>query len=189
MDEIRKYWHECPVQETEDYEYIVNPITDQIPACKPQVLEKTCDALVEMGDFEKADIILGEEDRGGILIPFVAKKTGLPFSIAKWYPSNLEGEHQAQFRNGYTDGSLYINGISEGVKVVIVDDLVSTGGTLENLIKSVNEIGAEVVEAVTICEKPEFGGIEKVEEETGIRPKSGFQIVIEDGKSRVVGFE
>lgn len=189
MDEIKEYWHNCPVQETGDYEYILNPITDQIPACEPDLIDDVCQTLAEMGDFEEADVILGEEDRGGILIPIVAKETGLPFSIAKWYPSELEGEHEAEFRNGYTEGSLYINGISEGDRVAIVDDLVSTGGTLENLIKSVRNIDAEVVEVITICEKPEFGGIEKVEEETGIKPKTGFQVIIEDGKTQVVGFE
>lgn len=189
MEEIKRQWHNCPVQDTGDYKYIVTPITDQIPACEPELLEKTCSFLAELGSFEEADIILGEEDRGGILIPLVAKKTDTPFSIAKWYPSDVEGEHEAKFRNGYTEGSLFINGISEGDKVVIVDDLISTGGTLVNLIKSVEEIGAKITDVVTICEKPEFGGAEQVEEKTGIRPKTGFKVLVEDGKAKVKGLE
>lgn len=189
MDEVKKSWHNCPTQDTGEYEYIINPLTDQIPACDPVLLEKSCKYLEDMVDFSEADVILGEEDRGGILIPFVARNTETPFSIAKWYPSGLEGEHKAEFKNGYTEGSLYINGVSEGDKVVIVDDLISTGGTLINLIKSVRAIGAEVLDVVTICEKHNFGGAEKVEEETGLRPKTGFQVEIRDGKAKVLGLD
>jgi adenine/guanine phosphoribosyltransferase-like PRPP-binding protein len=142
-----------------------------------------------MTEFEKADKILGEEDRGGILIPHISTKTGTPFSLAKWYPSELEGEYSADFRNGYAEGSLYVNGIEEGDKVIIVDDLISTGSTLINLVKVIEDIGAEVIDIVTICEKPQFGGADKVEEETGIKPTVGFEVLVKDRKSVVPALE
>jgi adenine phosphoribosyltransferase len=186
---LKESWHGQPIQETEDYIYIVNPLTDQTPACSPELIQKATEFLSSEGNFEEADKILGEEDRGGILIPHVSTETETPFSLAKWYPSELEGEHSADFRNGYADGFLYVNGIEDGDKVVIVDDLISTGSTLVNLVEVVEKIGAEVIDIVTICEKPQFGGAEKVEEETGIMPKVGFEVIVRDGKSVVPDLE
>ncbi|MFB6203827.1 MAG: phosphoribosyltransferase family protein [Candidatus Nanohaloarchaea archaeon] len=187
LEKVKESWKDQPVQETGEYEYVVNPLTDQIPACSPELFESACDFLIQEGGFEEADVILGEEDRGGILVSHISVRTGVPFSLAKFYPSELEGEHDTGMSNGYTEGSIYVNGIEPGDRVIIVEDLVSTGSTLVNLVEILRDIGAEIVDIVTICQKPQFGGIEKVKEETGLEPKTGFSVVVEENETRIRG--
>lgn len=179
-------WHDRPTQSSGEYEYVLNPLTDQSPACPPELLRAACEWLEAQTTYD-ADVLLGEEDRGGILVSHLATLTGTPFVLAKWYPSGLTGEHEMPFRNGYADGSLFINGIDAGDRVTIVDDIISTGATMIGMIEAVRAIGAEIEDVVVLCEKPSFGGVERVTEETGVDITAGFEVVVEDGRSRVVG--
>ncbi|TVT84917.1 hypothetical protein [Pseudomonas sp. H3(2019)] len=56
--------------------------------------------------------------------------SGLPFGIARWYPSGLEGQVKVGFDCEYISGELYLNGVEPGDRVIMVDDLISTGGSL-----------------------------------------------------------
>lgn len=182
-------WHDCPVQSSDGYEYVLNPLTDQSPACPPELLTAACEWLAEQVSYDDVDVILGEEDRGGILISHLASLTGTPFVLAKWYPSELGGEHEMPFRNGYAEGSLFINGVDAGDTVAIVDDIISTGETMRTMIETVQDIGASIEHIVALCEKPGFGGAAAVQEATGADIRTGFEVVVEDGRSRVVGHE
>ncbi len=185
-DILLEAWDGQPVKATDGYEYVVNPLTDQSPACDPELLEAACEWLAANAEFESADLILGEEDRGGILVSHLATLTRTPFALAKWYPSSVAGEHEVGMQNGYADGSLFINGVEPGDEVVIVDDMVSTGATMIALIKAMQDIGANVREAVVLCEKPDFGGVAQVAEETGVDVAAGFRVHVDDGQSTVV---
>lgn len=180
-------WHDRPIRSNGEYDYVLNPLTDQAPACPPELLSAAGTWLQGQAEYTDVDVLLGEEDRGGILTSHLATMTGTPFVLAKWYPSSMAGEQVVPFRNGYTDGSLFINGVKEGDQVTIIDDVISTGATMIGLIEAVQELGATVEDVVVLCEKPRFGGAEQVEEATGVAVTAGFQVVVEDGRSRVVG--
>ena len=131
--------------------------------------------------------MVGEEDKGGVLLAAVSMLSGLPFGIARWYPSGLEGQVQVNFDCEYTSGSIYLNGVEKGDKVYIVDDLVSTGGTLIGLVEAIRHAGAEVLGIVCVAEKVNYGGAERVRQATGIPVKSLVQIDISGAQSAVVG--
>ena len=50
----------------------------------------------------------------------------------------------------------------KGEKVILVDDLIATGGTAEGAIKLLRQVGAEVVAACFIIDLPELGGADKI---------------------------
>ncbi|HEX8827479.1 MAG TPA: phosphoribosyltransferase family protein, partial [Xanthobacteraceae bacterium] len=50
----------------------------------------------------------------------------------------------------------------KGERVVVVDDLVATGGTAEAAVKLLKQIGAEVLAACFVIDLPELGGAEKI---------------------------
>ena len=50
-----------------------------------------------------------------------------------------------------------------GEKVILVDDLIATGGTAEGAVKLLQSIGAEVVAACFVIDLPELGGAKKIE--------------------------
>ncbi|MHA1969944.1 MAG: adenine phosphoribosyltransferase, partial [Candidatus Hodarchaeales archaeon] len=126
-----------------NYKFILNPLTEQVPATTSELLEAAAKALVEKMEGKKYDKIITEEDKGGILVAAVSLLSGLPFGMARWYPNQLASQISSIFSCEYIDkGTLYICGIESGDRVCIIDDIISTGGTIIGMIKAMQEIGA-----------------------------------------------
>jgi len=75
--------------------------------------------------------------------------------IARKRAYGLPGEIAVDQETGYSKGTIYLNDIHEGERVFVVDDVVSTGGTLEALLKAVEWAGATVADVVVVFEKNE----------------------------------
>lgn len=166
--------------------FLINPLTEQIPATSAQLLQDSTDWLVEVGDFEAANKIVGEEDKGAILVASTSLKTGLPFGMARWYPSGLAGQVPVAFEMEYASGNLYLNGVSDGDQVIIVDDMISTGGTLLALIKAIHSVPAEIVDIICVAEKVDYSGVRRVMDETGLHVKTLLRVTVAGKRSRIV---
>ena len=169
-----------------DFNFLINPLTEQIPATTAELLRAATEWLVEVGDFEKATKIAGEEDKGAILVASTALVTGLPFGMARWYPSGLEGQVGVDFEMEYASGSLFLNGIEKGDKVIIVDDMVSTGGTMLAMIESVEKAEATIVDIVCVAEKVEYRGVDRIKVETGYPVKTLLKVSVSGDRSKVL---
>ncbi|RLF38151.1 MAG: adenine phosphoribosyltransferase, partial [Thermoplasmata archaeon] len=66
-------------------------------------------------------------------------------------------EISVQQVTGYSESTLFINGLKEGEKVVIVDDVISTGGTIKAVLESLMKMGIEVRAVITAIEKGSGG--------------------------------
>jgi adenine phosphoribosyltransferase len=166
----------------------VNEFTDQSPALRPEVLREARDRLCALGMFT-ADKILVEEDKGAILGSAVALHKGLPLAVARWYTYDLTESISVPIESEYFTGKLYVNGVSAGDRVVIVDDTISTGGTLAALIRAVEAAGAKVVEVLVAVEKVESGGADRIQREFGLPVRSVIKIAVDPDTRRafVVG--
>lgn len=105
---------------------------------------------------------------------------GIPYSVVRKKRYGLPGEVAVSQVTGYSKGQMYVNGIGAGDKVVIVDDVVSTGGTLLAVIKALRHIGAEIVDVIVAVEKGE--GKAKLEMELGLRIKSLVKVEVREGR-------
>ena len=141
---------------------------------------------MDSGDFSIANKIVGEEDKGAILVAGVSLTTGLPFGMARWYPAGLEGQISVDFEMEYTSGKLFLNGVEAGDKVVIVDDMISTGGTMLALIEAVKLAGAEIVDIVCVVEKVDYGGVQRIVNQTGIQIKTLVKVSVSGERSKVL---
>ncbi len=56
---------------------------------------------------------------------------------------------------GYSKGELFINGLSNSDRLVIIDDVISTGGTLKAVWTAVKSVGADIVDTVVVIERGE----------------------------------
>jgi len=63
---------------------------------------------------------------------------------------------------GTDEMEIHVDAIRPGEKVILVDDLIATGGTAEGAVKLLRQIGAEVVAACFIIDLPELGGAAKL---------------------------
>lgn len=183
---VRESFDRKPCIPMGEYRFLINPLTEQVPATSAELLQAAAEWLVAAGDFTGATKIAGEEDKGAILVAAVALKTGLPFGMARWYPSGIDGQVSVDFTMEYTKGQLFLNGIEAGDQVIIVDDMVSTGGTMVALIQAIRQTGAEILDIVCVGEKPAYGGVVRIFRETGLRVKTLVQIDVDGEYSRVI---
>lgn len=178
-----------PLLPVGDFKFLINPLTEQIPATTAELLQATTKWLVEVGNFQAATKIAGEEDKGAILVASTALETGLPFGMARWYPSGLEGQVGVDFKMEYASGQLFLNGIEQGDQVIIVDDMISTGGTMLALIEAVEKADATIVDIICVAEKIEYRGVKRIREETGYPVKTLLQISVSGERSKVIKTE
>jgi adenine/guanine phosphoribosyltransferase-like PRPP-binding protein len=168
--------------------FIVNPLTEQIPATSTKLLRCACEEILKAAnkDFDK---VVGEEDKGGIIVAGVALAANKPFGMVRWYPSGLAGQVKMPFTSEYVDGHLYLNGIDAGDRVLVVDDMISTGGTMIGLIRALEKAEAEITDIVSVGEKVNYHGVDLIKEKTGYIPKTLIKIDISGKRSRVINID
>ena len=188
MDYIKDAFNNCDVVSLKGGRYCVNTLTDHVPATDSKLLSQIIDEAVAILDPVKNnyDIILGEEDRGGYIAALVAFHLSIPFTLVKWNPGGLEGDIAVNFRNLYTDGKMYVNSVKKGDRVLIVEDIIDTGGTLSALYELINARGAKVKNIFTVAAKEDYEGLKKVTELTGITPDYLVSFNTKGGKSNVI---
>lgn len=183
---LRDAFDDRPLVEINGRKFVINPLTEQVPATPAELLMAAAWQIAAAGDFGAACTIAGEEDKGGILVAAVSMVTGLPFGLARWYPSGLQGQVSVEFASEYSDGRIYLNGILPGDEVVIVDDLISTGGTMIALIQAIEQTGARIRDIVCVAEKVEYEGRQRVKDATGHDMKCLLQLSVSGSRCKVL---
>ena len=136
-----------------DYPYFIHPISDGIPRMEAKVLRATRDLIIDMVDWSEIDIVVSVEAMGLPLLAAVGEATGKPTVVIRKRPYGMEGEVRVDVSTGYSTSTAYINDIKPGERVLVVDDVISTGGTLEPLLEALEEIGAILKGVVIAIEK------------------------------------
>ena len=143
----------APVIWKGEYPYFIHPITDGVPRLNPNVLEAITDLAVDSIEWNNVDLILGIEAMGLPLVAPVSIKTKIPMVVARKRQYELEGEITINQATGYSKGSMYLNDLKEGERVAIIDDVLSTGGTIKSVIEGVISSGAKVTNVLIVVEK------------------------------------
>lgn len=155
MDQLKASLQNAPVIWKGDYPYFIHPVTDGVPRMDPRVLHAITELAVERIDWDNIDVILGIEAMGLPLTAPLSMATGIPLVIARKRSYGLDGEVEIDQSTGYSKGAMYLNDLHEGERIAIVDDVLSTGGTLEAVIEGVSRSGAKVTEIMAVVEKGE----------------------------------
>ncbi len=106
----------------------------------------------------KPDLIIGPEARGFVIGSPVAYELGVGFAMARKH-GKLPGEVLAEdydLEYGKATIELPAFALKKGQRVVLIDDLLATGGTLQALVNLVEKEGAKVVGIITVIELEEF---------------------------------
>ncbi len=120
-------------------------------------------ALVEDIDF---DVVVGAESRGFVFGSTIAYNLHKPFVLArkkgKLPYKTVSREYGLEYGKSILE--MHIDSIKPGQKVVLVDDLVATGGTIEAAAKLVEELGGEVVKIIFLMELKGLKGRERLKD-------------------------
>lgn len=168
-----------------DYPYFIHPISDGIPRMDADVLRATRDLIVSSIDWSEVDLIVTVEAMGLPLLAAVGDATGKPTVVIRKRSYGMEGEVKVDVATGYSQSIVYINDIKPGERIVIVDDVISTGGTLEPLLEQLESMGVILHDVVVAIEKGE--GRERLNRERPDWPvRSLVRIDIIDGKVEII---
>jgi adenine phosphoribosyltransferase len=83
----------------------------------------------------------------------LALALGIPYGIIRKRKYGLPGEQVAYAETGYGEAALHINDVSPADKVLVVDDVLSTGGTLGSILATLQHVGVTVVGALVAIDK------------------------------------
>ncbi|KAI4490692.1 hypothetical protein M0804_003636 [Polistes exclamans] len=122
------------------------------------------DLLVEHVLFLEVDLIVGLDSRGFLLGPMICTEIDKPF-IPIRKKGKLPGKVARQNFNleyGEATFELQVESIKEGTRVLIIDDLLATGGSMGAAIKLLKSLNAEVVECLVVMELTELKAREKL---------------------------
>ena len=182
LEELLKTLKESPIIKKGDYNYFVHPVTDGIPEMKPEILKEIVAILKEKVSLN-VDKIVCVEAMGIHLATALSLETDIPFVVIRKREYGLDGEIPVFQKTGYSEQNLYINSLNRGEKVLLIDDVVSTGGTMIATLKALKNMGVEITEAIAIVEKGE--GKKIVEHETGISILTLVKLDVVDGKVHI----
>lgn len=130
----------------------------------PEGLQLAIDQMQEKLKDVDFDVVVGAESRGflfGMPIAYNMKKAFVPVRKKGKLPAETISESY-NLEYGQATLEIHKDAIKPGQKVVIIDDLIATGGTLEAIIKLVERLGGEVARICCLIDLPELGGKEKI---------------------------
>jgi len=179
LEKLVKSLVEAPVVKKGDYDYFVHPVTDGIPLVEAEILQEVAEAVSKCANL-KVDKMVCVEAMGIHLATAISLETGIPFVVVRKRFYGLEGEVAVHQTTGYSEGELYINGLQKGDRVFLVDDVVSTGGTMTAVLNALKRMDVEIVDVMAIIEKGD--GKKNVEKSTGIQVKSLVRANVKEGK-------
>ena len=125
---------------------------------------RTVDEMAKPWMDAKIGKVAGIEARGFILGGAVAHQVAAGF-----IPIRKKGKlpHKRvtiaySLEYGLDEMEVHEDAVTKGERVILVDDLVATGGTAEGAVKLLRQLGAEVLAACFVIDLPELGGAEKI---------------------------
>lgn len=130
----------------------------------PDGLSLAVDGIREMLKGVEYDTVVGPESRGfifGVPVAYAEHKSFIPVRKKGKLPREvLSADYELEY--GTATIEIHKDSIKPGQKVVIIDDLIATGGTIGAIIKLIEELGGEVVKICFIMELAGLNGREKL---------------------------
>ena len=144
----------------------------------PEGLKKSIDGMLDSLKDVDFDIVVGPESRGfifGMPVAYALGKGFVPIRKKGKLPcETIQKEYALEYGTAIIE--MHKDAIKPGDKVVIIDDLVATGGTIEAIIQMIESLGGEVVKIQFVMELAGLKGREK------LRNYDVDSLLIYDGK-------
>lgn len=127
-------------------------------------LKLAIDGMMDLIKDVEFDVVVGAESRGFIFGAAIAYEMHKPFVLCrkkgKLPCETIEREYELEY--GTATVEMHKDSIKPGQKVVVVDDLIATGGTIEATCSLIEELGGEVVKLVFLMELAGLKGRERL---------------------------
>ena len=179
MDKLQESLLEAPIIEKEGYHYFVHPISDGVPMLRPELLREIVIKIIRKAELDNVDKIVTPAAMGIHISTAVSLMTDIPLVVVRKRQYGLEGEVALSQVTGYSENEMYVNDVYDGDRVLVLDDVLSTGGTLAALTGALEDIGADICDIVCVIKKAD--GENKLDD-AGYEAKTLINVVVEDGE-------
>ena len=153
MDRLRQSLLDTPITEKDGYQYFVHPISDGVPMLEPELLREITVRIVRKADLEDVDKIVTPAAMGIHISTAVSLMTDIPVAIIRKRSYGLAGEVSLSQVTGYSESEMYINDVDAGDRVLVLDDVLSTGGTMRAILDALTEMETEIVDVLAVIKK------------------------------------
>lgn len=130
----------------------------------PKVFRVLIDAFVHRYMDRRPDVVAGLDARGFILGAVVAYELNLGFvpirKKGKLPFTTVQESYELEY--GSATVELHADAVQPGARVLLIDDLIATGGTMMAGKRLLEQLGAQVMEGAVIVDLPELGGSERL---------------------------
>jgi len=181
MDQLRRSLLEAPIIEKGEYEYFVHPVSDGVPTLKPSLLREIVIRICRKVELEDVDKIVTPAAMGIHISTALSLMSDVPIVVIRKRQYGLDGEVSLSQQTGYSASEMYINDVQEGDRVLVLDDVLSTGGTLSAICEALDSIGADVSDVLAVIKK---AGENELDDELDY--KSLINVRVEDGEVVIV---
>jgi adenine phosphoribosyltransferase len=151
MKRLRQSVHDAPVVERDGYRYLVHPISNGIPTLDPRLMREVVTGLVQLVDFEDADVVVTPVTMGVHVATALSLVTDVPLVVIRNREYGFDGEVPFE----HPDGEYYLNDVAAGDRVVVVDDLVNTGQSIAAVVEALDDVGAELLDVACVLRRVE----------------------------------
>jgi len=129
-------------------------------------LRMAVDLIIHRYIDQKIDLVAGIEARGFIFGTAVAYELGvgfIPLRKAGKLPGEVVGvDYELEYGSDRLE--MHVGAISEGDEVLLIDDLIATGGTASAALELIRGVGGRVREACFVIDLPDLGGADRLRE-------------------------
>jgi adenine phosphoribosyltransferase len=130
----------------------------------PEAFKQSCDLLYERYKGQKIDKIVAIDARGFVFGAVLAYKLNIGIipvrKKGKLPSSTISADYSLEY--GVNSVEIHDDSISKGESIVIVDDLIATGGTVAAAVQLVEQLGGNIIECAFIIELPDLHGRDKI---------------------------
>ncbi|UPM43748.1 hypoxanthine/guanine phosphoribosyltransferase [Halocatena salina] len=162
MERLSQSLRDAPIIQKGEYEYFVHPISDGVPMLEPELLREIVIGIIRKADLDGVNKIVTPAAMGIHISTAVSLMTDIPLVVIRKRQYGLEGEVSLAQVTGYSENEMYLNDVEPDDRVLLLDDVLSTGGTLHSITSALEEIGADIADIVAVIKK--VGGENKMDD-------------------------
>ncbi len=153
-DELKQSLKDAKVVMFNQYCYMIHPLLDGFPKIDLSLLDEVSTRMVDIiKQWDDFDVVVTIEAMGIHLATAVCLKINKPLLIIRKRRYGVDGEQELFQKTGYGKSSLFLNGLKPNSRVVVIDDVISTGATLRAILPALAKNDAKVLGVVAVVDK------------------------------------
>jgi adenine phosphoribosyltransferase len=169
--------------EGKEYHYVILPFESRMSHEFRNAMLEGLEFMLK-DELKKADTILALEAKGFFPAVLFAQKFKKDLAIVRKRDYKIKSQIKINQKKAYGEGTLYCVGLKKSDKILIIDDIISSGGTLITTIKALK--GYNIVGIASVYERNK--GSKILERETGLKAKSLAKFEVLNGRPKIKSF-